>query len=190
MVNNIEHGQIKILFYRKPEQRTSIICQEVVKQLDEEKVPTIIFTTSNDAKEWTEQLLGTAGVTPEALDENLLKRISEMPLYINVDRSNDIGYLSWKILNAVENQKVRKVYIESSEALTVFCPNENECNVGDAVGTVLRHLADSLGIEIILLSSSTIPGEEDQVLEYPEVYIKPNGLNKYADEIIHINNLR
>lgn len=182
MVNNIEHGQIKILFYHKPEQRTSIICQEVVKQLDEEKVPTIIFTTSNDAKDWTKQLLCTVGVTPEAIDENLLKRISGMPLYISADKSYDIGYLSCRILDAVKNQKVKKVYIESSESLTVSWPNENECNVGDAVGTVLRHLADSLGIEIILLSSSTIPGEEDQVLEYPEVYIEPNGLSQYADE--------
>ena len=188
MDNNIECGRIKILFCRKPEKRIDAICRKVVKQLDGDQAPTIIFTTSNDAKDWTKRLLCTAGATPEAIDENLLKRISEMPLYISANKSFDIGYLSWRILDAVKNQKVKKVYVESSESLTVSCPNENDYNIGGAVGTVLRHLADSLGIEIILFSSSAIPGEEDQVLEFPTVFIEPNGISDYADEFIYIDN--
>ena len=185
MSNKIKHGHVKVVFCSKPEEKVKAIWQDVLKQPDEESVHTIIYTTNHDSKEWTKQLLKTAGVTPENPDESLMRGISEMPLYIGANKSYDLGYLTWLIIRDVNTLDIKRVYIESPESLRSSCPENEGFSVGIAAGTILRHLADSLKIEIILISSSTLPGDKDAVLEFPDVYVEPSGIIDYIDEIVY-----
>lgn len=189
MSNSNEQGHFKIVFCRKSEEKVNVIWKDVAKQFDGGQIPTIIYSTKRDAKEWTKNLIQIAGITPDKLEEDLLQKISGKHLYISSIQSYDIGYLSWLILRDTEKQKIKKVYIESPEALNVSCSDEESTATGVVAGTILRHLAVSLGIEIILVSSSDIPGSEEKVLEFPTVFIEPNGISDYADEIVYFDNL-
>ena len=189
MSNSNEHGHIKIVFCRKSEEKVNVIWKDVAKQFDGEQIPTIIYTTKLDAKEWTKNLIQSAGITTEKAEEDLLQKISGMPLYVSTNQSYDVGYLSWLILRDTEKQKIKRVYIESPEALNVSCSDEESAATGVVAGTILRHLAVSLGVEIILVSNSDIPGAKEKVLEFPTVFIEPNGISDYADEIVYFDNL-
>ncbi len=185
MNNKIEHGRIKVVFCSKPEDKTKTICQDVVKQLEGEQVPTIIYTTNKDPKDWTKQLLRTAGATPENADVDLLQGLAKMPLYLASNKSYDLGFLTYLIVRDVKAHDLRKVFIESPESLNGSHPENEDYSIGVAAGTILRHLADSLNIEITLISSSSLPGDKEKVLEYPNVYIEPSGISDYVDEIVY-----
>lgn len=189
MSNNNESGHIKIVFCRKSEEKVNVIWKDLARQFDGEQIPTIIYSTKRDAKEWTINLIQSAGITTEKAEEDLLQKISGMPLYVSTNQSYDIGYLSWLILRDTEKQKIKRVYIESPEALNISCSDEESAAIGVVAGTILRHLAVSLGIEIILVSNSDIPGSKEKVLEFPTVFIEPNGISDYADEIVYFDNL-
>lgn len=189
MSNSNEQGHIKIVFCRKSEDKTNAIWKDLSKQFDGEQIPTIIYSTKRDVKEWIKNLIQSAGITLDKPEEDLLQKISVMPLYISSNQSYDIGYLSWLILRDTEKQTIKRVYIESTEALNVSCSDEESAATGVVAGTILRHLAVSLGIEIILVSNSNIPGSKEKVLEFPTVFIEPNGISDYADEIVYFDNL-
>ncbi len=185
MNNKIEHGRIKVVFCSKPEDKTKTICQDVVKQLEGEQVPTIIYTTNLDSKAWTKQFLLTVSTTLKDSEESLLRGLAEMPLYIGANKSYDLGLLTWLIIKDVKEHDVKKIFIESPESLNGSHPENEDYSIGVAAGTILRHLADSLNIEITLISSSSLPGDKEKVLEYPNVYIEPCGISDYVDEIVY-----
>lgn len=185
MNNEIEHGRIKVVFCSKPEEKIKTICQDVVKQLEGEKVPTIIYTTNLDSKEWTKHFLLTVSATLKDSEEELLRGLADMPLYIGANKSYDLGLLTWLIIKDVKSHDVKKVFIESPESINGSHPDNEDYNTGIAAGTILRHLADSLNIEITLISSSSLPGDKEKVLEFPNVYVEPSGISDYADEIVY-----
>lgn len=83
MSNNTKRGHIKILFCRKSEEKVNVIWKDVAKQFDGGQIPTIIYSTKRDAKEWTKNLIQSAGITPDKLEEDLLQKISEIPFYLS-----------------------------------------------------------------------------------------------------------
>ena len=72
MSNNTERGHIKILFCRKSEEKVNVIWKDVAKQFDGGQIPTIIYSTKRDAKEWTKNLIQSAGIILDKPEKDLL----------------------------------------------------------------------------------------------------------------------
>ena len=131
MANN--KGHIKVVVCRKPEERRTIVQKDILQQMEQKPVPTLIFCNSGELSEWTKGLIKAADITPGAYSPEKAKEITEkmdaiakLPLYLFEEKSFDIGWISWKLYSNIEKLGIKKIYIENLESFDIVDPFDEE----------------------------------------------------------------
>lgn len=132
MANN-NNGHIKVIVCRKPEERRTIVQKDILQQMEQKPVPTIVFCNNGESTDWTKGLITVAGIKPGTFDSEktketteMLDTISKLPLYISDEKSFDIGWISWKLYSNIEKLGIRKIYIENLSSFDIVVPLDEE----------------------------------------------------------------